>query len=104
TYVEDADRICECPTNKRQKHTNYAGPTRAQFGYTGGLDFDYTFVSHMLGAKLGLETRSAYLTPPEAYAAGTSPGATPLSIPVGSTIQLTPFRGVPIFAEESNYF
>jgi prepilin-type N-terminal cleavage/methylation domain-containing protein len=103
-YVENADRICECPTNKRQKHTSAAAPGQPLFGYTGGLDFDYTFASRMLGAKLGLETRFAYLTHPEAYPAGGSPGATPLSIPVGSAISLTPFRGTPIFVEESDYF
>ena len=55
----------------------------------------------MMGAKLGLETRFAYLTTPQSYGTGSVP---PISIPNNSTIALTPFRGTPMFVEESNYF
>ncbi len=102
-YVSVADKIAECPLNKRHKVTNAAMPGQPLFAYTGGLDFDYTFASRMMGAKLGLETRFSYLTHPEAYAPAASAN-TPATIPLNSTIALTPFRGTPIFMEESNYF
>jgi prepilin-type N-terminal cleavage/methylation domain-containing protein len=98
-YVDNTDRICECPLAKRQKVTNAPSPGQPLFGYTGGIDFDYTFISRMMGANLGLETRFAYTTKPEL-----SPGIPPYSNPVGSPLELTPFRGVPVFVEESNYF
>jgi hypothetical protein len=102
-YVGNADRIGECPANKRRRVTGLAPPSSPLFAYTGGMDCDYTFVGRVMGARLGLETRFAVLEEPEDYPASLS-AATPPTILVGSSIELTPLRGAPVFVEESSYF
>jgi prepilin-type N-terminal cleavage/methylation domain-containing protein len=59
-YVQDADFIGECPKNKRRGRNNrdrFAG--RNVFGGGSALDFDYTMVRSVQGARLGLEIQMA---------------------------------------------
>jgi prepilin-type N-terminal cleavage/methylation domain-containing protein len=64
-YVQDADFIGECPKNRRRGRDNrdrVAG--RNVFGGSSYLDFDYTMVRNVMGAKLGLEIQMARTTNP----------------------------------------
>jgi len=91
-YASSADKIGECPTNKRRK-ANYVDSNNMFLTGTA-LDFDYTFVPRMQGARLGLDTRFAYLTNPSVYPNGI-PWAT---LPTG--VSITEFSGKPVFIEE----
>ncbi|HYE01817.1 MAG TPA: prepilin-type N-terminal cleavage/methylation domain-containing protein [Phycisphaerales bacterium] len=96
-YVENVDKIVECPRNKRER-LNF---TRQQnlFGGITGVDFDYTMIGRVQGLRVGGPTRLAYLTSPQTYAPGAKPPATqPLQDP------LTILPGIPIYVEESNHF
>ena len=95
-YVEQADFVGECPTNKRRA---------IRSGLGGGvydwseLDFDYTMFGRTEGLQLGRDVRMAYLTDPGQYATRRNP---PDALPDDST--LSPFSSVPIFAEESTWW
>ena len=94
-YLGNADKIGECPTNKRQgvsvsqSHNMWNGDTP--------LDFDYTMVAGLEGAKLGLQTRMAFLTSPS------SGGVASLTPELAAKV-LTAMRSLPIFVEESTYW
>jgi prepilin-type N-terminal cleavage/methylation domain-containing protein len=90
----DADRVGECPTNKRQR-TNYTIGNNMFFTGTA-LDFDYTFPERLQGARLGIDVRFAYLSNPAQYATGTLPPT-----PLAANVPLTHFPGTPIFVEEN---
>ena len=92
-YCESADKIGECPTNKRRKNTYIEGQN--MFNTGTALDFDYTFSARVSGARLGLDTRFAYLSNPSQYTAGVIP---PAVLPAGTAI--TNFPGAPVFIEE----
>jgi prepilin-type N-terminal cleavage/methylation domain-containing protein len=92
-YAESADRIGECPTNKRRK-TNYTEGNNV-FNTGTALDFDYTLAPRLQGAKLGMETRFAYLTNPSTYGTGAFPPAT-----LPDSTALTAFPGKPVYFEE----
>jgi len=92
-YCESADKIGECPVNKRRKNTYISGQN--MFNTGTALDFDYTFMARVSGARLGLDTRFAYLSNPAQYTTGVIPPAT---LPAGTA--LTNFNGTPVFIEE----
>ena len=95
-YVDNADEIGECPTNKRQgvgKNNNDNGV----FG-DAELNFDYCMQTGTWGYRMGSEVRVGYTGP--AYP--TSSGNTKLN-PTGYE-QLTVLRSVPVFWEESTYW
>lgn len=93
-YVSNADKIGECPTNRRRRTTGHDGSANL-FRSGHGLDFDYTFAWSTQGALLGMETRFSFLTDPSVYGAGSLP---PLLLTTGTA--LTPFAGRPMFFEE----
>lgn len=92
-YVDNADEIGACPTNKR-RHVN--GTTRVnQWGSVTGVDFDYTMLDELEGMKLGTEARAAY-TPPYV------PQTRVLTAAQSQT--LVKMHALPIFVEEDSLF
>jgi prepilin-type N-terminal cleavage/methylation domain-containing protein len=101
-YLDNADKVFECPKNKRRGKNDRStrgvgreGPKNI-FGGTTVLDFDYCMVSFTEGAKVGITTRAAYFPP--------GPGDGPRKLTPAQAKTLTSFRGVPIFVEESTYW
>jgi prepilin-type N-terminal cleavage/methylation domain-containing protein len=93
-YVENAHDVGGCPLNKRAGMTQQGG--KNLWGGDTRVDFDYTMVGAVEGARQGLQTRVAYLTDPSAYSLGANPPAK-----LADDANLTLFPGTPIFAEES---
>lgn len=91
-YVTRADRIIECPKNKRRRTDGKPGSNI--FGGSTPLDTDYTMVANTHGCRLSSQPFAAYLTSPLPF------GSEPISLPP-DTKSLTLFRGLPIYAEES---
>lgn len=95
-YVDNVDKISECPTNKR---ANLNGTEQQNaFGGTSGLNFDYTMVGRIEGVRMGSEPICAYVTTPAAYGTGRPP------LTLANSTGLTIMRSVPIYVEESTWF
>lgn len=90
-YVQSADFVVECPTNKRARSTG-GGSGNNGFGWNRDLNFDYTMFDETQGAKLSAQVYAGYV-PPNA--------ATPPQLPAAQIATLKQFRSVPIFIEES---
>ena len=90
-YVSNAHEIAECPTNKRRAVN---GTDRAtMWANRTGVQFDYTMLDEVEGAKLGIQTLVAY----------SPPNRGPYSAyPAASTAELTVLQGVPLYFEESS--
>jgi prepilin-type N-terminal cleavage/methylation domain-containing protein/prepilin-type processing-associated H-X9-DG protein len=89
-YVENAHVVGECSTNKRRALN--ANARVNMWGSTTGVDFDYTMLDELEGAKLGLSAQIAYLPP----------NSTQVAQPTAAqALTMTPMRGLPIFVEES---
>ncbi len=98
-YMDDVDKVGECPTNKRRTAT---GEENQNVFNTGtGLDFDYTMVSRMGGAQIGSPTKMGYLSSPGAYGLGSNP---PERANATVAMGIRPFSGLPLFVEESTQF
>ena len=69
-YLDLAGKAGECPANKRQSST---GQDRSTTSLTTEIDFDFTFMSVMAGAKLGTDTKMAYLKDPAPFFSGLPP-------------------------------
>ncbi|MCX5691124.1 MAG: type II secretion system protein [Planctomycetota bacterium] len=95
-YVANVDHIGECPMNKRKAATR-TGPGENIFRTGTDLDFDYTMVAQIAGAKLGLQVQVAYLPPDQSR---------PTRIQNGSAQanSFTPMVGLPVFVEESTFW
>ena len=93
-YVNDADAIGECPTNKRRS-VGKGGGQNGVFG-DAELNFDYCMETGTWGYRLGTEVRVGYT--PATYS-GTS-----TLLNSSGYESLTYFRSVPIFWEESTYW
>ncbi|VAX35792.1 hypothetical protein MNBD_PLANCTO03-1244 [hydrothermal vent metagenome] len=92
-YVNNADEIGECPTNKRKgvgKNNNDDGV----FG-DAELNFDYCMQSYTHGYRLGSYVRVGYIPPEEPNNYQLSPDRYSL---------LTFFDDVPVFWEESTFW
>ncbi len=100
-YMDDVEKVGECPTNKRRNaqgldtRTSGTNPWSTQ----SGIDFDYTFVNRMQGAQIGSDVQVGYLTRPGDFAFSAQP---PEVAP--TTLGITRFTGVPLFVEESTPF
>jgi len=94
-YVQDADFVTECPTNKRAGGAT-GSPTGLPngFGWDRELNFDYTMLDETQGLKLGNDVRVGYVPPTS---------ATPQNLPAALVPTLTYFRSVPIYIEESTF-
>ncbi len=102
-YCGDADKIGECPGNRRRAAAPVApdpnNPDQTNFfGGQTELNWDYTMVWRVEGAFTFTTTRAAYLRNPSQFPMTTRPG---LSV---TADQLKPFSSLPIFVEESTYF
>lgn len=97
-YVNNAHMIVECPTNKRQKAD---GTTSTNvWSNRTGVQFDYTMIDEIEGAKLGIQARMAFA--PAAMFTGWDSNAAVLN--AAQEAQLTHFKGVVLFLEESAKF
>lgn len=90
-YVSDAQKIAECPTNKRRGRSGETSQTSGGQVWQTALDFDYTMLSRMHGARLGLDLKMGRLKTP---AAGTPP-----TFVKGSLVHV--WNGLVLYAEES---
>ncbi|MFZ4574462.1 MAG: DUF1559 domain-containing protein [Phycisphaerales bacterium] len=92
-YVSNAHVVGECPTNKRR---SVAGAERQNmWGSVTGVDFDYTMLDELEGAKLGLDVKCGYMPP----------NSTPSRLlAAGQVTQLTMMQNVPIFVEEDSRY
>jgi prepilin-type N-terminal cleavage/methylation domain-containing protein len=101
-YCNEVDAITECPTNKRRSANGQTARTPATgnnfFEVNRDLNWDYTMITRLEGAKLGLEVQFAFLTNPAEFPIGTRP---PLTIQETS---LTRLSGTPLFVEEDTAF
>jgi prepilin-type processing-associated H-X9-DG protein len=92
-YVNNADKIGECPTNKRRG----VGKSNEDSVFDGAeLNFDYCMQRFTSGYRLGSEVRVGYI-PPDASNSG--PQLKESNYPL-----MTFFDSVPIFWEESTYW
>jgi prepilin-type N-terminal cleavage/methylation domain-containing protein len=96
-YVENAHDVGGCPLNRRVGKQGQGG--KNLWGGDTRVDFDYTMIGAVEGAKTGLQTRMAYLTDPSVYSVGANPPAK-----LADDSNLTLFPGTPIFAEESTWW
>lgn len=94
-YVNYADFVIECPSNKRARATGASTGQPNGFGWNRDLNFDYTMFDEMQGAQLGRAIQVAYVRP-------TDPNTAP-NLPASLIPNLTFFRALPIFIEESTY-
>lgn len=99
SYMDNADKVGECPTNKRRGSNGESGNN--VFNTNTALDFDYTMISRMQGAQMGLQTKMGYLSNPAAYAMGANP---PERAPDALIPDIKMFTGLPLFVEESTQF
>jgi prepilin-type N-terminal cleavage/methylation domain-containing protein len=97
-YVLDADKVAECPANRRRTSTGEDGQN--MFGSNTALDFDYTFVNRVQGAQLGLSTRMGYLRTPAQF----NLSVQPTEAPAAGVLDIVPFTGTLLFVEESTDF
>jgi prepilin-type N-terminal cleavage/methylation domain-containing protein len=99
-YVQDAYKINECPTNKRQNITGTVNTAiDPRYGTELGVGFDYTMIGRFQGYKMGAPIRVGRLKVVSTYAAGSKPPAQLLN-PSPLTLE----TGVPLYTEESGYF
>jgi prepilin-type N-terminal cleavage/methylation domain-containing protein len=99
-YVENAHDVGGCPLNRRTgKQGQGGGNIKNLWGGDTRVDFDYTMLGAVEGAKMGLQTRVAYLTDPSPYSLNADP---PKTLPDDSNLTL--FSGTPIFIEESTWW
>ncbi len=80
-----------CPTNKRRGKSGETSPTANTQVFQTGVDFDYTMLSRMHGARLGLDIKMGGLRTP---AAGTPP-----TLVNSDVIQV--WNGLVLYVEES---
>jgi prepilin-type N-terminal cleavage/methylation domain-containing protein len=96
-YVTQADKIGECPTNKRAGVGKYRGKEDDIHHFTDSeLNFDYCMETFTDGYRLGAEVRVGYL-PADVFNPGTQ-------MKEANYDQLTFFGSVPIMWEESTYW
>ncbi len=96
-YVNMADKVTECPTNKRRGvGKNNEGDDGNVFGGDSQLNFDYTMQTYTSGYRLSSEVRAAYI-PANASNSNSQ-------LRQNYYDQLTYFSSLPIFIEESTYW
>jgi prepilin-type N-terminal cleavage/methylation domain-containing protein/prepilin-type processing-associated H-X9-DG protein len=92
-YVNYADFVVECPTNKRAKNSG-VGTGANGFGWNRDLNFDYTMLDETQGARLYVQVQAGYV-PANVTPSPTAP------LPALYVSQLTRFPALPLFVEES---
>lgn len=97
-YVNNVDAIAECPQNRRRAAGE--GSTGGNmFGGKTDLDFDYTFVRAMEGARVGLNIKMARVTNPAEFGVDVRPPTV-----WESSGGLTSFSGMMLYVEESTHW
>jgi len=89
SYIQNAHMVAECPTNKRRAKTDVTN----MWASRTGVDFDYTMLDEMEGARLGCQSRVGYLPP--------NGNNTVNPLQPGFANTLTIMKSIPIFWEES---
>ncbi len=96
-YLSNTHEVLACPKNKRRAHD---GQDHSNTGFTSGdVDFDYTFITGMQGARIDLEKRVFYVD----RQGGAWPGGEGTRFIGPGTdyeLGLTAFRRPPVFVEE----
>lgn len=100
-YVANLDKVGECPTNKRKAAGNVAPPRR--WSISTDLDFDYTFMQTMGGARLDAYIKVGYLSQPN-HSPSTHPAPAIAFSDQNANQKLTLFASPPIFMEEDAVF
>ena len=101
-YVSNAEEIGECPKNKRRGVDGETlGGDDANLLFESDLDFDYTMVGRMSGARLDVDIRLAHLRSPGIYSLDAVPAAL-LSEQLEDEVER--FTTAPLFMEENTYF
>jgi len=95
-YLDNVDKVAECPTNKRRSAT---GKTTATTSLSSEIDFDFTFVFNVSGARQGVQPRIAYPEPSKYNSLFVKP---PNNITTNSE-KMNMLQGVPVFVEEAAY-
>lgn len=91
-YIDVADEVTECPTNKRRgKHGREDGEN--MFGGGSHLDFDYCMVTYTQGANLASQIRVGFL--------GAKYPNAKRKMDAFYEQHLNPMHSLPIFVEES---
>jgi prepilin-type N-terminal cleavage/methylation domain-containing protein len=96
-YVDDADRILECPKNKRRVLSK---PAALPFDPPDKVDYDYTFVSRTQGLRLGSNIQMGIHNKPFNFPVNNLP---PQSM-TNPSVDINRIHGVILFIEESTYF
>ncbi|MFT5422957.1 MAG: prepilin-type N-terminal cleavage/methylation domain-containing protein [Phycisphaerales bacterium] len=97
-YVDRVDEILECPTNKRQTANGLDTAELYDDGSNTLIDFDYTLLTGIQGAKAYLEATMYYLDRSDSANAGTR--TRPRYTQDGGRTKLTRLRVMPVFIEE----
>lgn len=100
--MDDVEKVGECPTNRRRNAQGLdtrAGNAANPWGSQSGIDFDYTFINRMQGARLGSDVQFGYLTRPDDFTLSAVP---PEVAP--ANLAISRFSGAPLFVEESTPF
>lgn len=95
-YLDNVDKVSECPTSKRR---NVTGKTTATTSLSSEIDFDFTFVFNVSGARQGVQPRIAYPEPTRYNSLFIKP---PNNINTNSE-KMNLLQGVPVFVEEASY-
>jgi len=95
-YVDNAQQIGGCPKNKRQGIGDDRNQTKKLAGGDTDLDFDYTMMEGVRGAKLSWFGEVGHIRP-SLNPVGRLPSARQREL-------VTPMPSVPIFVEESSYW
>lgn len=100
-YLEGADKVLECPTSRRQSLSG--GGSSDLFSFRSNeLDFDFTMVSGVQGARIDLDRPVFYIDRTEDLTNGRR-GRAQYAQRVGRAF-MRQFRAIPVFVEESPYF
>jgi prepilin-type N-terminal cleavage/methylation domain-containing protein len=101
-YLEFVDETLACPTNKRRSVTGQRIGNLDDLGTDSELDYDYTMIDGVQGAREDL-SRTLYYYDRTKPDSPQRPGRRTFRREQGK-LYLTAFRALPIFVEESTYF
>lgn len=93
-YVSNAHYVGECPTNKRRRADGVEFAN--MWASRTGVDFDYTMLDEVEGAKLSSVAQVGYIPP--------AANNNVRQLPAATADQITLLRSIPLFWEESGYF
>lgn len=101
-YLEFVDETLACPTNKRRSATGERVGSLDSMGTDSELDYDYTMIDGVQGAREDL-SRTLYYYDRTKPDSPQRPGRRTFRREQGKKY-LTAFRALPIFVEESTFF